>query len=214
MRIKNKKYFIPAIIVIAGGLAVGTARLLEVPPFEQVGTIDASDICEGLGSSDSRVQALKNVLPEQTEYSFGSLYSEARIDQSDSSYTSRCSVRGEGSVLLYTNAELMRDEPVDSWASSTIADRQADYPGDFDDFAAGKGGVVSSHKAAILLPCVSAGRIPGGEYSISVSVTLNQQSENSVTTAKEALKDLVLSTAEFVHKDARCDLPSRLPESL
>lgn len=213
MHIKNKKYFFPAIALIAGGLAVGAARLLEVPPFEQVGTIAANDICEGLGSSESRVQALKDVLPSQPTYSFNNGHPDGRIDHSDSSYVSRCSVRGEEGVLLYVNAELMRDEPIDSWARSTIADRKTAYPDDFEDFTAGNGGVVSIRKAAILLPCVSAGKIPGGEYSISISVNLNRQAERSEAAVKDGLKALALSTAHFVHKDAKCDLPSRLPPS-
>lgn len=206
----QKRFIIPGAALIAIGLALGSAYLLKFPPFESpVGHIRTADLCNSLGPKEQAASSLKSVLPRESEYSFKETPG-TRIGADGSSYTSDCFVRGEDKILLSVRTEMMRAEPPEGWVRSEVLDTAGSLQG-LKQFQAGDEGVASSSEAGVFVPCVSAGRIPGGKYNLSVIVKLKRKGDSSNGEALAALRELAVGAAGFAHRDARCDLPAKLP---
>lgn len=210
-----RKGLVAPIALLAGvSLLTGVAYFANIPPFEKEGTIDAGEVCASLGPSGKVIPALKQALPIQSRYSFDDEVN-SRANEADDNYTSVCFVRGDTKQILSVRAEMMLIGPeptlrtADDWAKDQILANSPDkHP--LRSFDAGNGAVSSSRTSAILVPCTPPGQIPGGEYDLSVVVTLKQNSESSETKTRQSLINLVRSAAEYAHKNARCDLPAKL----
>ncbi|MFG2761572.1 hypothetical protein [Streptomyces wuyuanensis] len=214
MAVPSKRVVIPLAALLFVASACGAAYAFGFPPFERRGDITASEVCESLGRSAKVVPALKGSLPSDTEYRFENRLSGRDITSESSDYTADCLVRGKAGLLLSSRTEMILTETTESsasdvrsWATAALDTRETAI----EDFDAGTAGVTAPRKAAILVPCASPGRIPGGAYSLSVVVDLKRQPESRESAIRQDLIDLAVSAARFSHSKAKCDLPSKLP---
>ncbi|MEV1053233.1 hypothetical protein [Streptomyces sp. NPDC049887] len=214
MAAPTKKVVIPLASLMCVASACGAAYAFGFPPFERRGDIRAGEVCESLGSSAQVVPALEDSLPSDPEYRFQNRLSGRDITSESSDYTADCLVWGEGGLLLSSRTEMILTETAESsasdvrrWATSALDTRESDIK----NFNAGTAGVTAPRKAAVLVPCASPGRIPGGAYSLSVVVDLRRQAESGESAIRQDLIDLAVSAAHFSHTKAKCDLPSKLP---
>ncbi|SDJ69080.1 hypothetical protein [Streptomyces indicus] len=205
----NKKY-------IAGGvvgallLTVGIGYAAGWPPFERRGIISADNVCKHLGPGNEAAAALNSILPASEKYSLMDGPTNPRTDYG--SYASSCFVEGDGDLLLSVRAELMMHESQKSWFQSV---RDHDFPDDSTTpFAAGDGGFQSPLAAAIFVPCVADGKIPGGQHNLSVKVRLTTAMKGSSAEDEANLRRLAIAASNYAHKQARCDLPAKLDGSL
>ncbi|MFP3987544.1 hypothetical protein U9R90_08565 [Streptomyces sp. E11-3] len=205
--VPKKLTLLVAITTIAGAAAV-FAYLSGFPPFERSGDISSKEVCESLGDKGESVPALKDVLPDKTEYSFDDRTDGETVAQGGSSFTADCLVWGEGSVLLSARTQMMVAKPSQSWAAEAIGE---DLASRATSFEAGAMGVVEGGKAALLVPCSAPGSVVGGSYSLSVVVHLRGHEGSEKAKVEQRLVDLAVGSARFAHKTAECDLPSKIP---
>ncbi|WP_190138069.1 hypothetical protein [Streptomyces longispororuber] len=111
---------------------------------------------------------------------------------------------------MSARTEMMRAEPPRGWAKAEVFDGQQNSD-EYHSFPAGDKGLVSPTQAAVFVPCLADGKVPGGEYNLSVIVQLKQAVESSEDEARKKLTELTVRAAKFAHQDAGCGLPSRLP---
>lgn len=158
------------------------------------------------------VNALTNVLPEESSYSFNEKV-RLRVDASDATYESSCFVSGGGKQLLVVKARLMEDEPAKSWTQwvkGTAANEASTKS--LTPFTAGDKAVASSRFAAIFVPCTSAGKAPGGQYSLSVSTELKQAGSSSDAAVRGELIKLTRKASSYAHAKAKCDMKPKIDE--
>lgn len=170
-------------------------------------------MCKALGGGDDIVAALRDALPDASNYTFQDT-DKVRSDPRNSSFNSDCSVWVDGKTALVTSAEMMRSDPPELWREGVVADNESLSAGQARDFSAGDSALSGDSFAAIYVPCVPSGTIPGGNYSLSVQVRAVQRSAAPADAAQQSLVKLVLSAAEHAHKQAKCDLPSKLPSEV
>ncbi|MFI2779099.1 hypothetical protein [Streptomyces sp. ALB3] len=204
----SKVRIIAAGLVAAAALAAGAAYLLEIPPFEGVGTIEAGDVCENLGPSGEVVPAIRELAPPKPSYSFA----EQRNHGSADFFFSGCSGRTDASEFLVTRTEttMLGNSTFESWSAGPASKMvETEDPDNFDRFTTDGDtwGVVSKSKAAVVTPCFSRGR-----QGLTTIVLLRDSAEpeRTVKRFRQELIDLATSTAEFAHKDAGCTLPFTL----
>ncbi|MHC3453247.1 hypothetical protein [Streptomyces prasinus] len=190
-------------VVLVG--ALGALHLLKVPPFEEdTGDIEASSVCDSLGQGSQSVGALRSVLPEKSSYAFDDDVN-LRMDEQDSSYRSDCFVSGDGDQLLSARTEMIRDEPFQNWVGSEVA-QYAEGHDRLTPFATGPKGTASPSVAAVFAPCTSPGKIPGGQYNLSVVVHLEKAGKASDAETRAGLVELAKNAAKYAHTKARCDI--------
>ncbi|MCK8438655.1 hypothetical protein G3I77_38420 [Streptomyces sp. D2-8] len=198
--------------VIALALFAGLAYSYKLWPFREKGEIEAGEVCSSLGPSSSVVNALTNVLPEESSYSFNEK-ARLRVDATDATYESSCFVSGGGKQLLVVKARLMEDEPAKSWTQwvkGTAANEASTKS--LTPFTAGDKAVASSRFAAIFLPCTSAGKAPGGQYNLSVSTELKQAGNSSDAAVRGELIKLTRKASSYAHAKAKCDMTPKIDE--
>ncbi|MEV5340581.1 hypothetical protein AB0K93_19215 [Streptomyces sp. NPDC052676] len=194
------------VVVVLLGCA---AYLLKIPPFEeQAGEITENSLCDSMGPSPQSVASLKKALPGAASYGFADDVT-LRGSVQDDSYTSTCFVSGGGKELMTVRTQMMRAESARSWVDSEIKQYAGD-PSRLTSFEAGERGVASPSVAAVFVPCVSRGVIPGGQYNLSVVVHLKEPGEVSAARTRSALIDLARSAATYAHSEAKCEMPSRI----
>lgn len=215
MAATKRKVLVASLAMLAGvGLLAGVAYVAHVPPFEQRGAISAGDLCESLGDAGKAIPALEQALPSKSDYSFRDRVN-GRVPGTEGDYTSTCSVNGDSEQLLTVRTEMMLIGPKPTPATTAgwtkeVKENTASR-GPFKSFNAGNGAVASPGMSAVLLPCVPPGEIPGGEYDLSVVVTLKQWDEEaSETKTRQSLIDLTRSAAHYAHKKARCGLAAKV----
>jgi hypothetical protein len=195
--------------MITVGLAAGIVYLSYPSGSDKHAPISASDVCKPL-SNDTSVATLKQVLPEQSDFSFDEEPEASRLPAEVSdSYSTSCFIRGDQNLLLSVRARMMRAEPPNSWAREIFAGRD-DEAGRVSRFEAGTRGVASPIRAAAFIPCAPKGKIPGGSYNSSVVVSLKKRGDVSDAQSRDGLIDLVTSFGKHAHKNAGCTLPSRI----
>lgn len=207
MKLARSKVLLTAGVVCSLALLVGVVYLFKLPPFDEKDEIEASEICASLGSRSSAADALRNMLPEESSYSFDNNV-KLRVDVSDTGYESSCFVSGGGEQLLVAKANLMEDESETSWTEWVKGTAANDASAaSLTPFAAGKTAAASDRFAAVFVPCTSEGKIPGGQYNLSVSVELKQAGDSSASATRKELIDLAKNAASFAHDKALCDMP-------
>ncbi|MBZ9638495.1 hypothetical protein [Streptomyces sp. PSKA30] len=193
--------------VVTLGLLGCAAYLFEIPPFdEQVGEIAESAVCESLGPSSKSVTALKSVLPEASSYAFDDDVT-LRVDEQDDGFTSDCFVSGGGKEVMSARTQMMRADSAQNWVSGEV-EQYVEDSSQLTSFDAGAKGVASSSVAAVFVPCTSAGKIPGGQYNLSVVVQLKESKGASTAQTRSGLIELAKSAASYAHAQAKCDMPS------
>ncbi|MFJ5264636.1 hypothetical protein ACIQAC_29680 [Streptomyces sp. NPDC088387] len=199
-------------VAVAVVLLAGAAYLFNLPPFDSaVGEIRQNAVCASLGQSGQSVSALKSVLPEESSYAFDDDVT-LRVDDGDDGYSSDCSVTGGDKELMTARTQMMRAESVQSWVSGEV-EQYADGSGRLTSFEARAEGVASSSVAAVFVPCSSEGKIPGGQYNLSVVVQLKEQGESGSSETRSSLIELAKGAATFAHAQAKCDMPSTVSGS-
>ncbi|MET9825534.1 hypothetical protein ABZ038_28680 [Streptomyces sp. NPDC006349] len=197
--------YVIAIAVVALVGVLGVTFLLKIPPFsEDMGDIEASDVCNSLGSESQSADALRSVLPEESSYTFDDDVN-LRVDDHDDSYRSDCFVSAGDRQLLTARTQMMRDEPTQSWLDGEVT-KVAGEKAHLRPFTAGVSGVASASVAAVFLPCTSAGKIPGGQYNLSVVVHLDEAGEAEGADTQAGLVELAKNAAAFAHDRAKCDI--------
>lgn len=206
---KNKAYILTATLAAATVLAVGSAYLLEIPPFESTGTIEAGDVCANLGPSSRAVSALREIAPPATGYEFTEQRNQGSVDF----FFSGCSGTTEDSEFLVTRTEatLLGNSTIESWTNGPASKMvETEDPNKFSRFNEGTEtwGVVSKSKAALVVPCFSR-----GHQGLTTIVLLRTSADpdRGADTYREELITLATNTAEFAHKDAGCTLPFDAP---
>ncbi|WP_309243842.1 hypothetical protein [Streptomyces sp. CAI-85] len=188
-------------------LLAGAAFLFKMPPFEQERAIEASEVCASLGTSSSAAEALREVLPAESSYSFDDDVTP-RVDAADAGYESACFVSGGGEQLLVADVRLMADEEGESWTGWVRGTAASDASvTSLTPFPGGKKAVASGRFAAVFVPCTSAGHIPGGQYNLSISVELKKPGDAGAAANRAELIKLATNAASFAHTEAKCDLP-------
>ncbi|MFF8034381.1 hypothetical protein [Streptomyces sp. NPDC016626] len=199
------------IIAIAAVMLVflgGAAYLFKVPPFsKEKGEIDASAVCDSLGSASQARKELASALPEKSSYALDDEI-HLRMDDHDDSYRSYCSVSGDGDQLMSVSTEMMRDEPLRGWIKSEVAEFAGQQQ--LTPFLEKVKSAASPSVAAVFMPCASPGKIPGGQYNISAVVHLEKAGEESDTDRRMALIELAKSTVAYAHDEGNCDIPSEV----
>ncbi|MFI2508398.1 hypothetical protein [Streptomyces sp. NPDC018972] len=207
MKFRRNGYVIAVTAVMLAALG-GAAYLFGAPPFsKEKGEIDASAVCNSLGSASQARRALTSVLPEKSSYAFDDEV-HLRVGDHDDSYRSYCSISGDGDQLMSVSTTMMRDEPLEGWINSEVvefAGRQQLTP-----FLAKIKSAASPSVAAVFMPCVSPGKIPGGQYNISAVVHLEKAGKASDTDRRMALIELAKSTVVYAHDKGNCDMSSDL----
>ncbi|MGP3755384.1 hypothetical protein [Streptomyces sp. IBSNAI001] len=205
---KSRAGILAASLATATALATGAAYLFHIPPFERVGTIEARDVCENLGTSNKVVPALREVAPPNPSYSFVEQRNQGSVDF----FYSGCVGRTEDSEFLVsrTEATLLGNSTFESWSSGPASKMvETENPKNFDRFNtdADTWGVVSKSKAAIVTPCFSR-----GHQGLTTIILLRSSAEPERTAERyrRELIALATSTAAFAHKDAGCTLPFKV----
>ncbi|WP_432117825.1 hypothetical protein [Streptomyces sp. bgisy032] len=191
------------------GLLAGAAYFFKIPPFsEEVGDISQSMVCESLGADSSSVEALETILPDASSYSFDDEVA-SRVSDEDDNYSSACFVSGDDKELMAARTQMLRSESPETWTEHEVR-QNAKKSAALTSFEAGTKGVVSSSMAAVLVPCISAGKIPGGQYDLSVVVQMSEMAQSNDAKTRSALIGLAKSAAAYAHAEAKCDLPSKV----
>ncbi|MEU0270966.1 hypothetical protein [Streptomyces sp. NPDC006307] len=182
-----------------------------LPPFERRGEIRASDVCEPLGNASSASRTLDAILADEREYMFYEAEHGQNVALGGSYFSVHCRVKGGDRILFHTRAELTGHKPSDDWVKEALNTQSAEV----EKFSAGAMGVLHGGKAAILVPCSSSAKLPGGifrgSYSLSVQVELHDYDRPASQKVRQGVTDLALGAAQYAHKRAKCNLPSDLP---
>ncbi|MEV0779830.1 hypothetical protein [Streptomyces sp. NPDC050428] len=185
--------------------ATGFTYLLGLPPFEKLGEIKPSAVCESLGDSKKAATTLKTVLPKEPKYIFRGRVAGDKVTQGTMAFRSACAVHGEEKSLLRTQTLVMRTQP--SWANYYNVGGDSGR----ESFTTGSGAFITAdNTVAFQVPCANPETIPGGEYSLKVVVYRNTSEASDKM--RQGLKDLAVGAARFAHKETDCNLPSNLPE--
>ncbi|MEV0037205.1 hypothetical protein [Streptomyces sp. NPDC050804] len=198
------------LLVVLGAVAYAVG----LPPFEKRGEISADRVCGSLGDGEAAAAALPDALPEKSEYRFSG-QDGRRSDESRDQFASHCFVSADGKTLLSVTAEMVTSPSPDSWSERVIKDESVpgENGGPTLDFTAGDKALATGRLAAVYVPCVTEGRLPGGPRHLSVVAHAVDAPDSSEKAARQSLVDLVLMTARHAHERATCDLPSRLPDT-
>ncbi|MER5552740.1 hypothetical protein ABT001_13830 [Streptomyces sp. NPDC002793] len=205
---KSKACIYAASLAAGTALAAGAAYLLEIPPFEGVGTIEAGDVCANLGPSSKVVPVIRKMAPPEPSYTFIEQRNQGSVDF----FFSACSGKTGDSEFLATRTEvtMLGNSIFESWSNGPASKMvETVAPKNFDRFNtdADTWGVVSKNKAAIVTPCLSH-----GHQGLTTIVLLRGSAEPEGTAGRyrQELIELATSTAKFAHEDAGCTLPFKI----
>jgi hypothetical protein len=202
-RLLRNPYVYGVVVVIAVG-SVLTTYLLG--GFEKRGHIQADDICLHVPDRQEVARIFNSVLPQATEYHFTETWRPDR----DWQFRSVCAVEDkERNALFYLQAVVGSARPWQQWARTNIPPNSG---GKSEHFDAGLKGISNAEVAAIWVPCYAHEKTSKSQYNMTVFAHALKPLETSDREARQTLIDLTTSFARQTHKDAKCDLPSKLPE--
>ncbi|MEU6486393.1 hypothetical protein [Streptomyces sp. NPDC046887] len=199
-------------MLTVAALTTGVLYAWGLPPFERRAEITAGEVCAPFGDASNALPALDTVLPDRPEYSFSRSGNGPRsVGGSWVGYRLGCDVRSaDGSVLLYSTAEFTDYEPArQDWIDEVLIHGSDDT----QTFTAGTLAVVGDGQAAVNVPCLSTKQAALGPQGLQVGVYLREYERPASAALRQSLADLAVSAAHYAHRDARCDLPSKLPDS-
>jgi hypothetical protein len=144
------------------------------------------------------------VLPRASKYEFVKRW---RPDQ-DWMFSSVCEVKGDGESIFYLDAHMGTERNWQEWAEGEIWPNSG---GKITYFDAGLKGVSNTEVAAIWVPCYASEKSSKNPWNMTVSALSMEALEASDKKARQTLIDLATAFARQAHKDAKCDLASKLP---
>ncbi|MFJ3309088.1 hypothetical protein ACIPSA_39800 [Streptomyces sp. NPDC086549] len=201
-RLLRNPYVYGAVIALTGG-AVIAAYLLGA--FEKRGHIQADDVCQHVPNRQETAKIFNSVLPNASEYHFTATWRPNR----DWEFRSVCAVKDEDDkALFYLQATMGSARPWKQWADTEIPPNSG---GKLAYFDAGVKGISNAEVAAIWVPCYAHEKTSKARYNMTVFAHALKPLEASDKDARQTLIDLATSFARQAHKDAKCDLPSKLP---
>ncbi|MFD7549278.1 hypothetical protein [Streptomyces sp. NPDC059816] len=188
-------------------MTAGVVYLNRIPPFDESAKprINKSDTCPALGKSKNLVPALRTALPTGRNY----IFVDTPIAGHGDGYLVHCAARIKDvatAIVLWSRA--MQPMNREDWISKQLNDYTDGNP--LEDFKAGVMATASISRAAVQVPCHPEGRNTGMHSNLGVNVFLREAGEASDKDTRQALIDIVRSAAEYAHKDAKCELPSKL----
>ncbi len=194
--------------IYGGAAALAAAGLLTaylLGAFEKRGHIDADDICHNVPNRKATTQIFNSKLARSARYDFSGNWNP----DPDWSFTSSCTARGEDDRALFSlRAKAGAARSWQQWAKTHIPPNDG---GEITYFDAGVKGLSNTEIAAIWMPCYAHERASNSQYNMTVSAFAIAPLEASDKEARQTLIDLAISFARKAHKDAKCDLPSKLP---
>ncbi|MFF7450631.1 MULTISPECIES: hypothetical protein [unclassified Streptomyces] len=194
---------------IYGGVAVVAACALLVAyfagAFEKRGHISADDVCLHMPDREEAAKVFNSVLPRSSEYDF----IETWRPDTDWGFRSTCGVEDvDDKALFYLDAKTGPATPWQQWSRTHIPRNDG---GKITYFNSGLKGVSNAEVAAIWVPCYAHEKTSKARYNMTVFAHALEPLEASDQEARQTLIDLATSFARQAHKDAKCDLPSKLP---
>ncbi|MET8981985.1 hypothetical protein ABZX85_40965 [Streptomyces sp. NPDC004539] len=206
MKLASPKKAAAVGLILVVALAASVFYALKLPPFEEVGKIEAGDVCKSLGDSSRAATSLKEVLPEESDYSFRDVENSIRTEGPGRSYETYCFVEGGGKQLVVAKAELMEYDVTDRWVEEVV--EQLVPASSLSPFTAGDKAVASGSVAAIYVPCYST----GSDRHLSVVVQLKKGSGIGESERRAELVGMAENAAAYAHSRAKCDMPSAVDE--
>jgi hypothetical protein len=195
--------------IIYGAIAAVAAITLVVAyflgAFGDRGHIKADDVCRNVPNRSEAAKIFNSVLPSASKYHFAQTW---RPDV-DWGFRSVCGINEDGDkALFYLDAKVGPATPWQQWAKTHIPRNDG---GKITYFDAGLKGVSNPEVAAIWVPCYAHEKTSKTRYNMTVFAHALKPLDASDNKARQTLIDLATSFARQAHKDAKCDLPSKLP---
>ncbi|WP_371662328.1 hypothetical protein [Streptomyces sp. NBC_00280] len=203
----NRRRFRKTLIfgAVAATVAIALFTAYRLGSFEERGDIEADDVCLHVPERQKAAKIFNSLLPRSSEYHFVGSWSPDR----DWHFMSTCFVEGEsGKAIFSLSAEMGSARPWKQWAKGEIPPNSG---GKVTYFGAGLKGVSNAQVAAIWVPCYASEESTKDPWSMTVLAFAMEPLEASDKEARQTLIDLATTFARQAHKDAKCDLPSKLP---
>ncbi|MCW8097341.1 hypothetical protein [Streptomyces tauricus] len=173
--------------------------------FEKRGHVRAEDVCAHVPDRPNTAEIFNSVLPQAAKYSFDGTWRPDR----DWQFRSACTVTGvDDESLFILAAEMGSARPWQRWAETEIPPNSG---GKRTYFNAGLKGVSNSEVAAIWVPCYANEKVNNQPWNMTVLADALRPLKTSDKKARQILIDLAIDFARQAHRDAKCDLPSKLP---
>ena len=188
---------------VAAVAVIGLLVAYFLGAFEGRGTVKADDVCRQLPNQQEAADIFNSVLPQATSYEFVT----GPSSKPDRHYNSDCFAKGDGKNFLILHANAVSTVSWRRWADHELPPIE----GKVDDFSAGMKGISATNLAAIYVPCYSREKVSKEPYSLTVYAEAPQGLEGSNEEGRQALIELATAVGRYVHKEAKCDLPSKLP---
>ncbi|MCX5422852.1 hypothetical protein [Streptomyces sp. NBC_00078] len=202
-RRRVRKSLVFGAAVAAGAIAVLIAYLLGA--FEKRQHIEADEICQHVPDRQKVAKVFNSTLHRSSKYDFEGTWRPER----DWEFRSTCFAIGDDDKALFSlTAEMSSARPWQQWAKSETPRNDG---GKISYFNAGLKGVSNAEVAAIWVPCYAHEKTSKQPWNMTVFALALKPLEASDKEARQTLIDLATSFARQAHKDAECDLPSKLP---
>ncbi len=191
---------------MAATVAIALFIAYRFGAFEKRGDVQADDVCLHVPDRQTTAEIFNSVLPRASEYHFVGTWNPDR----DWQFMSTCFVEGNGDKTIFSlTAQMGSTRPWQQWAKAEIPPNSG---GKVTYFDAGIKGVSNAQVAAILVPCYASEESSKDPWNMTVFALALEPLEASDKEARKTLIDLATAFARQAHKDAKCDLPSMLPE--
>ncbi|MFG2497297.1 hypothetical protein ACGFSB_03630 [Streptomyces sp. NPDC048441] len=201
-------------LLAAAGSAVVISLLLAyfLGAFDSKSSdhFESSDVCKNLRNKQAAADIFNSLFPQSNKYSVIQASKGATVEY----YGADCEVRGDdGESFLRLNAFLTATEPKKSngkeWDGDVFKPLSR---GEIRHFDAGIKGTSASNLAGISVPCYGSGKFDKLPYHLAVYAHAPQSLRGSDKGKRQKLIDLALDFAHTTHKQAKCEVPSRLPD--
>ncbi|ASY33636.1 hypothetical protein CAC01_13920 [Streptomyces sp. CLI2509] len=203
---RKKRWLVVGAAVCGIAVLVALGVVYAIGGFSPRGKISADDVCPHTPGRGKVAETLGSVLPKASSYSFRDRWSP----KGGMGFRNSCTVRGDGKVLLLLTAEPNTVSTWQDWQQHSVDPE--DQRG-LSRFPAGEHAVANSTVAALAVQCSPYEEMEGAPpVYLTVVAQANRSLDVSGDKARSALVRLATDFARQAHKDARCDLPSRLPE--
>ncbi|MEU0999302.1 hypothetical protein [Streptomyces tibetensis] len=167
------------------------------------GDIKAEDVCRNLPDRQAAADIFKSLLPRAAKYDFV----VTSTPDPDESYINTCTAMGDDNErFLNLHAEMGVAMPWRQWADHNLPPTS----GKITYFDAGVKGVSTSDLAAIYVPCYASETKTKQPHNLTVFAHALEDLQGSDSEDRQKLLDLATAFGRYAHKEAKCDLPSKL----